>query len=53
MLFGCSLTRNGCRNGCNTFHGTGHILYPLKRPENQNFADVFKGIERDQWRDMG
>ena len=35
------------------FHATGLFLYPLNTSENQRFSDVFWGIERHQWHEIG
>ena len=42
-----------CQLLLNPFHVTGLFLYLLKTSENLWFSDVFKGIERDQWQEMG
>ena len=37
----------------NPFYATDLFWYPLKTLENQRFPDVFRGIKRDQWHEMG
>ena len=37
----------------NPFHTTNLFLYSLKTWENLWFSDIFGGIERDQWHEMG
>ena len=37
----------------NPFYATDLFWYPLKTSENQRFPDVFRGIKRDQWHEMG
>ena len=40
-------------NVLNAFHATGLFRYPLKTSENLWFSDIFRGVERDQWHEMG
>ena len=35
------------------FHARDFFWYQLKTSENQRFSDVFRGIKRDQWHEMG
>ena len=35
------------------FHATGLFLYPLETSKKLWFSDVFRGIERHQWHEMG
>ena len=37
----------------NPFHTTGLFHSPLKTSENQMFSDAFRGVDRDQWHEMG
>ena len=39
--------------GFNPFYATDLFRYPLKTLENQRFSDVFRGIKREQWHEMG
>ena len=46
-LFECALFY-----GIDPFYATGLFLYPLKISENLWFS-VFRGIESDQWQEVG
>ena len=35
------------------FHGTSFFLYTLKTSENQGISEVFRGIKRERWYEMG
>ena len=35
------------------FHPTGLFLYQRQTSKNLLFSDIFRGLERDQWHEMG
>ena len=40
-------------SGLTHFHATGLFLHPLKTSESQRLGVCFRGIERDQWHEIG